>query len=98
MWERIRELLNGTEGALGLELAAGIALFLPGLIVPVFGKIFVDDILIGTKYDWLPWLLGAMALGALINGLLSTGFKVWLGYVKRRGCPFENRAGWRGIC
>ena len=49
LWQRMRELLKGTEGALGFELAAGVALFLPGLVVPVFGKIFVDDILIGTN-------------------------------------------------
>jgi len=50
---------------------AGFLLTLPGLAISVFGQVFVDDILLAGKKDWLPYLLAAMAIAVLIQGVLT---------------------------
>ena len=44
---------------------------LPGLVIPVFQKIFVDDILIQGSRTWLRPLILAMIVTALVRGLLT---------------------------
>ncbi len=43
-------------------IIAGLALVLPGLVIPAFSKIFVDDVLVGAKYKWMRPLLVAMVI------------------------------------
>ncbi len=54
-------------------ISAGFLLVLPQLAIPVFGKIFVDNILIDGRVEWLrPLLLGmglTLLLRLLIRGL-----------------------------
>lgn len=52
----------------------GLFLIVPGIIIPVFSKVFIDDILIGGNTDWFRGLVWAM----LAMGLLSSG----LGYLQ----------------
>jgi NHLM bacteriocin system ABC transporter peptidase/ATP-binding protein len=49
----------------------GVALVLPGLAIPVFSQIFVDDILLGNNDSWLFPLLFGMALTAALRGILT---------------------------
>ncbi len=56
---------------------ATLALVLPGLVIPVFQKTFVDDILIQGSRTWLRPLLLAMAVTAIVRGLLT--------YLQQRG-------------
>ncbi|MFA6807990.1 MAG: ABC transporter transmembrane domain-containing protein, partial [Eubacteriales bacterium] len=44
---------------------------IPGLIVPVFTKIFLDDVLLGGKIEWLQALLYGMGVTALVTMLLT---------------------------
>jgi NHLM bacteriocin system ABC transporter peptidase/ATP-binding protein len=63
---------KGSRVALTFVILAGLLLVLPGLLIPVFGKVFVDSVLIGGKRDWLAGLLVGMALtGALRAGLTA---------------------------
>ncbi|MEM1202144.1 MAG: NHLP family bacteriocin export ABC transporter peptidase/permease/ATPase subunit [Acidobacteriota bacterium] len=62
--------LKGMTWGLVFVVLAGLALVLPGLVAPIFSKIFVDTVLLRDRYDWLrPLLLGmgitAASLGAL---------------------------------
>ena len=50
---------------------AGLAMVIPGLIIPTFYKIFVDDILVKGLVDWIQPLLIAMGATALVYGLLT---------------------------
>src|SRR5690349_6156552 len=53
--------LRGTTSGLVAALIAGLALVIPGLVIPSFARIFVDDVLIGRMEDWLtPLLIGLM--------------------------------------
>jgi len=64
-------LLWGVPGAVNPESAViyvfftGLALVLPGLVIPVFARIFVDDILLAGKSNWLVPLLLGMGLTVL---------------------------------
>lgn len=49
----------------------GLCLILPGLIIPVFSKVFIDDILLGGNIEWFKGLAWAMVLMALLQSSLS---------------------------
>ncbi len=67
LWERLR----GSIGALTYATMAGFFLTLPGLAVPVFNQVFVDDVLIQGRQSWVRPLLVGMVLTAVIQGLLT---------------------------
>ena len=56
------------RGAFLFVALAGLGLVLPGLAVPLFGMVFVDQVLISGKVHWLPSLVLGMLLTA---GLLA---------------------------
>ncbi len=63
--------LRGARGAILFLVLAGLGLVLPGLLVPVWSQVFVDEILVGGKRDWLMPLLGGMLLTALLRAVLT---------------------------
>lgn len=65
--------LKGSAIALAYIILTGLALVVPGLIIPVFSKIFIDDILISGRKDWISILLIFMAVTAVVQGGL-----IWL--------------------
>jgi NHLM bacteriocin system ABC transporter peptidase/ATP-binding protein len=67
----LRRRLAGSRAALAFVLLAGLALVIPGLVIPVFSKVFVDSVLLENRRDWLPPLLIAMTLAALLTGALT---------------------------
>lgn len=62
--------LSGAQVALIYVVLASLALVIPGLLIPTFARIFVDEILVQGR-DWLPGLLLVMGLTALARGLLT---------------------------
>ena len=71
--EAIRERVRGSEGPVLYAMLAGLALVIPGLIVPAFTRIFVDQVLVQGLSGWVGPLLVGMAITALVRGAL-----VWL--------------------
>ncbi len=67
----LRSRLTGARAALAFVLLAGLALVIPGLVIPVFSKVFIDSVLLESRQDWLPPLLWGMGLAALITGALT---------------------------
>jgi len=67
----LRSRLAGTRAALAFVLLAGLALAIPGMVAPIFSKIFIDGILLEGRNDWLPPLLLAMEIAALLLGALT---------------------------
>jgi len=67
----LRDRLQGSVPALMYCVIAGFLLVLPQLAVPVFAKVFVDEILIEGRSDWLRPLLLGMVLTAVLRGLLK---------------------------
>jgi NHLM bacteriocin system ABC transporter peptidase/ATP-binding protein len=69
----LKQRLTGSGNALSYVLLATLLLVLPGLVIPVFNKVFIDEILIGGSDRWLMPLLIGMGLTALTNAAI-----VWL--------------------
>ena len=58
--------LRGSYASLLFLVISGFLLVIPGLVVPVFFRIFIDDILVGQKLNWLNPLIFIMVLTAVI--------------------------------
>ncbi len=63
--------LAGSRAALQYVVLAALFLVIPGLMIPIFSKIFVDQILVDHLSGWLRPLLLAMVLTALARGALT---------------------------
>lgn len=63
--------LKGSETALAYAILAGLFLVIPGLVIPIFSKVFIDQVLLGDNYDWLMPLLVGMALTAVLRAGLT---------------------------
>lgn len=63
--------LAGTHVALLYAVLAGICLTIPGIVTPVFTRVFLDNILIGGRKEWIVPLLWVMCVTFLICGTLT---------------------------
>lgn len=63
--------IKGSEKALIFAILAGLFLVLPGLVIPVFSKVFIDQVLLGNLENWLFPLLIGMGLTALLRAFLT---------------------------
>jgi NHLM bacteriocin system ABC transporter peptidase/ATP-binding protein len=62
--------LVAARTALTFVVLVGLALVVPGLVVPVFSKVFIDNVLLEGRHDWLqPMLLGMGAVALLTAAL-----------------------------
>lgn len=67
----LKKRIQGSETALTYIILLGLALVIPGLVIPVFARVFVDDILLGGRSSWIAPLLLGMGLTALLRGFLT---------------------------
>ncbi|MBV9390161.1 MAG: NHLP family bacteriocin export ABC transporter peptidase/permease/ATPase subunit [Chroococcidiopsidaceae cyanobacterium CP_BM_ER_R8_30] len=67
LWER----LQGSIGVLAYCILAGFLLVIPGLAMPVFSQVFVDNVLVQGRDDWLRPLLLGIIFTAILNGFLT---------------------------
>jgi len=63
--------LNGSKTALIYLVLVGLLMVIPGLIIPSFTKIFIDDILLAGKSNWLKPLLWGMGATAVLQAVLT---------------------------
>jgi len=71
IWSGIKLRLQNVKDGLLLVALMGLALVIPGIVIPTFSQVFVDDILVSQRTSWLPVLLVAMAITAIVRGLLT---------------------------
>lgn len=76
----LRSRLQNSLGAILYSVLAGFLLVLPGLAVPVFTQVFIDNILVQGQQDWLLPLLMGLLLVAVLQGLLT---QLQLRYLRR---------------
>lgn len=69
--------LPGVRLALAYAVLATLALVVPGIVAPVFSRVFVDTILVQGTTAWLRPLLVGLTLTAAVTGLLT--------YLQQRG-------------
>ena len=70
LFASLRSRFAGFERALWFVVLVSLALVVPGLVLPVFSRIFVDYVLIRSLDDWLVPLLLGMALTAVVRFLM----------------------------
>ncbi|QFY43230.1 NHLP family bacteriocin export ABC transporter peptidase/permease/ATPase subunit [Candidatus Methylospira mobilis] len=69
--QRLLPRLAGLHGALLFVVIATLGLVIPGLLMPTFTKVFIDDYLIGGHQDWVRPLLLGMACTAVVRAALT---------------------------
>ena len=67
----LAQALAHSKSAVVLLLALSVALAVPGIIIPAFSKIFVDDVLVRNLVGWVAPLLIGMALTAAARSLVT---------------------------
>jgi ATP-binding cassette subfamily C protein len=67
----LRQRLQGSVRALAFCLLAGLLLVLPGLAMPAFSQVFIDQVLIQGRDNWLRPLILAITITAILTGLLT---------------------------
>jgi len=67
----LRRRLRGSERAVAYAVLVSLALVIPGLVVPALARVFVDDVLVRGRPDWLRGLLIGMVLTALLRSALT---------------------------
>lgn len=72
--------LKSSRWAIAYCLIAGLLLTIPRLAIPAFSQLFVDEILVENRLDWLRPLLIGMLFTAIIQGLLA---RLRLFYLRR---------------
>jgi len=66
----LRRRLKGSEQALAFAVLCGLFLVIPGLVIPTFSRIFIDEYLIGGRKSLIvPLLIGMGLTAALRMGL-----------------------------
>jgi len=71
MVNALRRRLVGSQIALLFVILCGLLLVIPGLVIPTFTRIFIDDFLISGKADVVKPLLLGMAITALLRAGLT---------------------------
>jgi NHLM bacteriocin system ABC transporter peptidase/ATP-binding protein len=66
--------LRGSENALIFAVLCGLFLVIPGLVVPTFSRVFIDEVLVGSRNSFLKPLL--------IGMLLTAGLRMALTYLQ----------------
>ncbi len=67
LWQRLRFSL----AALAYCVLAGLLLVIPGLAMPAFAQVFVDNVLIERRQEWLPPLILGILITACVTGFLT---------------------------
>lgn len=67
----LKKRLPGSQLALLYLVLATLALALPNLIIPVFSRVYVDDLLVDNKTTWLKPLLLIMAITCIVKAFAS---------------------------
>jgi NHLM bacteriocin system ABC transporter peptidase/ATP-binding protein len=59
------------KGGLLISMALGLALVVPGALMPILSIVFIDYVLVQGFSDWLPILIGSIAVLAILQFLLN---------------------------
>ncbi len=67
----LRRRFTGAGTALTFAVLTGLALVIPGIIIPSFSRIFIDNILLEGRTGWLSALILGMLITAALRGILT---------------------------
>ena len=67
----VKRRLKGQYTSIFALVAIGLCLVFPGLVIPVFSQVFIDDILLGGNTKWITAFLTIMCFTVLFQALLT---------------------------
>ena len=70
--------LTGSESAISFMVICGLLMVIPGLVIPTFSRVFVDNVLVAKVDGWLRPLLIAMLLTLVMRLGLSWIYQVYM--------------------
>ena len=70
--------LRNSGSSVAFMFISGLFLTVPGIVIPEFSEIFIDDILMGGRINWLPALLAAMGFAVAMQTFLTALQKKYL--------------------
>lgn len=71
LWRALSDRLEGSRRDLLYVMCVGLALVLPGMVLPAFTRIFLDQILVHGEKSWLRPMLLCMGLVIIIQAVLT---------------------------
>jgi NHLM bacteriocin system ABC transporter peptidase/ATP-binding protein len=69
VWRSLLGYLGSSRAAIGLIATLTLALVIPGIVIPSFARIFIDEILLAQREAWLVPLMLAMMITAVLVGV-----------------------------
>lgn len=76
MFTSLKKRLHSVQSALVFLVIVGLLMVIPGLIIPAFSRIFIDDLLLAGRSEWLKPLLWCMGATVIIQAAL-TAIQQW---------------------
>lgn len=71
LWKSLKKRLPGSRLSILFLMLATLGLVVPGLVAPIFSKIFIDNFLVGGMKTWLKPLMLAMGITVLVQAILT---------------------------
>lgn len=71
IFKEIASRIKNIKQSLFFIVLTGVALVVPGLVVPSFLRIFIDNILVNQQSDWFLPLIWGMAITLILQGFLN---------------------------
>jgi len=71
VWGPLLDRLKGHRTSLVYVTLCTFALVLPGLVMPVYSRVFVDNVFVGGAVDWLKPLIATMVATSLVTTVLT---------------------------
>lgn len=91
----ISSVLKGSHASILFFILTGLFLVIPGIILPVFTKIFIDDILIKNTATWVvPLLFGMVGTAFVRMGLLWLQNHYLLRFEEKLALSLSSRLFW----
>ncbi|MEM9216424.1 MAG: NHLP family bacteriocin export ABC transporter peptidase/permease/ATPase subunit [Cyanobacteria bacterium P01_F01_bin.150] len=63
--------LKGSVGGLIFSVLVSFMLVIPSLVLPAFSQVFVDNVLIGGRTEWLPYIMAGMVIIVILQSVLT---------------------------
>ncbi len=71
LWDGLRQRLVGSLAGLWLVVLLTLLLVVPGIVIPALLRVFVDDVLVAGRADWVRPLFAAFLLTATLRAALT---------------------------
>lgn len=71
LYKLLKRRLPGSRLALGYLFLATLALVIPGLVIPVLYRLYVDKFVVSGLYSWVQPLLIGLIIAAIVKGVLT---------------------------